>query len=148
MRSETVSTRARRAGGARHDAAEDEPVLSDHVRRIALEGEVVDRDDGRARAANGNGVLRVDERCADAPEQPRQRPGIRSSCSGVRSSSGSIPSGTSSGLRVTAANRSSASSAAELAQQIPDIGLVAGAAAAEHVGVDDDERLAHAIARR
>ena len=36
----------------------------------------------------------------------------------------------------------------ELAQQVPDVRLVAGAAPAEHVRVDDDQRLGHASARR
>jgi hypothetical protein len=46
----------------RDDAAEDEPVLRRHVGRVVLEGEIVDRDDRRARRAEGNGVLGVDER--------------------------------------------------------------------------------------
>ena len=59
-----------------------------------------------------------------------------------------MPSGTSSGWRVTAAiRRSAGGERAELAEQVAHVRLVAGAAAAEHVGVDDDERSAHARAR-
>ncbi len=36
----------------------------------------------------------------------------------------------------------------QLAEQVEDVGLVAGAVAAEHVGVDDDERIAHASSRQ
>ena len=70
---------------------------------------------------------------------------MRSSCEGVESSTGSIPAGTSSGWRVIAAKRRPdlGSERRERAQQVQDIGLVAGAAAAEHVGVDRDQL--HAI---
>ena len=36
----------------------------------------------------------------------------------------------------------------QLAEQVEDVGLVAGAVTAEHVGVDDDERVAHASSRQ
>ena len=59
-----------------------------------------------------------------------------------------MPSGTSSGWRVTAAMRSPASSAgaASSRSRLRDVALVACAPPAERVGVDDDER-AHAAAR-
>ena len=63
------------------------------------------------------------------------------------SSTGSIPSGTAAGLRVTAAMRQVAGDRHELAQQVLDVGLVAGALAAEHVRVDDDERRHAATSR-
>ena len=36
----------------------------------------------------------------------------------------------------------------QLAQQVPDVRLVAGPLAAEHVRVDHDQRVGHATARR
>ena len=101
VRSETVSTRAARAGGARHDAAEDEPVLQRHERGVVLEGEVVDRDDRGARGAER------ERRTACARARRRAR---RSSAAASRASAAPAPasaaraarypSGTSSGCRV------------------------------------------------
>ena len=96
----------RLARRARHDALEDGEILLPHQRRVALEREIVDRDDRRAGAPQRHRVLRVDERrrrrAAAAAAAPRP---CRSSCTRRSSSIGSIPSGTSSGRRVTAAIR-------------------------------------------
>ena len=66
---------SRAPGGPRHDTPEHGPVPPSHRGRVTFEREVVDRDDGRAGAAQREGVLRVDEGGADVTEQPRQRPG-------------------------------------------------------------------------
>ena len=118
------------------------------MRGVVLEREVVDRDHSRARRAERDRVLRVHERSADAPEQAGQRP-EHPCLLDVRTQSERLdPVGRSSGLRVTAAIRRPDSAAPELPEQVEDVGLVAGALPTEHVGIDDDERVAHPIAFR
>ena len=108
----------------------------------------MNRDDRGAWRADGNGVLRVHERCAHAPEQSGQRPehpGLLQRCPQLERLDALRNE------RRVARHRCDpevGAELAELAEQVADVRLVAGAAAAEHVRVDDDERHAHPRARR
>ena len=138
------------AGRARHDPPEHEAVAATHQRRVALEREIVDRDDRRARAAQRQRVLRVHEGGPEPSEQPRERPRhAQLLARGRELDRLDRRRGRDPGRRVTAAIRRPAPAAGsgQLAQQVEDVGLVAGALAAEDVGVDDDERLGHASSR-
>ena len=110
---------ASRAGRARDDSAEDEPVPQRHVRRAVLEGEswIV--------TTAGHGERTGTAYCVWTSAAPLRRSSrgsvqsIRSLLSGVCSTSGSIPAGTSSGWRVDRGDpQPAASSAPELAQQV------------------------------
>ena len=97
---------------ARDDLLEDEPVLAAHQRRLALEGEVVDRDDRGARQRERQRVLEVTERRAELPEQARQRHGHAAAPgTASRDARPRFPRGRGSGSRVTAAIRSPAAGA-------------------------------------
>ena len=103
-----------------------------------------DRGDARAQRQR---VLVVGERAAGAAGARRgRRHAIRHSWESAASSIGSTPSGMSAGFRVTAAKRRSGAARGKLAQEVPDVGLVAGALAAEDVGVEQD--VDHAAASR
>ena len=136
----------RGAGGAGDDPAEDEAVAPPH--QAALEGEVVDRHDGRARAAERNRVLRVHERGPEPAQRARERPhhpqllrarGELHGLDAVRDQ-----------LRVPGDGREPQARArrrpGQRPEQVPDVGLVARPLAAEDVGVDDDQR--HASSRQ
>ena len=98
------------ANGARDHAPEDGPILPAHELAVACERDVVHRDDGGARTAKGHGVLRVHEVGADrGGEACGSVQAMRSSCEPVESTTGSTPSGTRSGRRVTATSRTPAS---------------------------------------
>ena len=108
----------------------------------------MDGHDRAPRAAERERVLEVDERGAQAPQRARHAPGHPRLLEARGSSTGSMPGGTSSGRRVKAASRSPAPPRLrQRAEQLAHVGLVAGAAAAEDVGIEDDER-PHAAASR
>ena len=115
-----------------------------------LEREVVDHDDRRARRANGDGVLRVYESGTTPAEQPRQRPEhpqllhrrLQHERLDPLGHELRMPSGRADPEAGGARER------AELAQEVPDVRLVARPVPSQHVRVDDDQRLAHASARR
>ena len=88
-----------------------------------------------------------------APTRPSSRgsdQAIRSSWLEVASSIASMPAGHELGVPRHGgdAQPRGRGRLGQLAEQVEDVGLVAGAVAAEHVGVDDDERIAHASSRQ
>ena len=93
-------------------------------------------------------VGEVRERGAEAPEQLA---GARRTCarSGCAPGAGSTrcPPGRAPAWRVTAASRSRSASGASSREERRNVRLVSRAATAEHVGVDDDERLQPASSR-
>jgi hypothetical protein len=139
-----------RTGRPRHYAPEDEAVLRGHRGRVPLEGEVVNRHHGWAGAADGERVLRVHERRPDSAQQPRQRQEhaelLRRRVQGQRLDPERHEPG--SPRRRRHANPGVRREVPELAQEVQHVGLVARAAAPEHVGVNDDQRRGHASARR
>ena len=87
-------------------------------------------------------MLEVRERRAEPAQQARQPPGHADLLApGAELDRPRCPRGTSRGAGSTAANRSPAAGRpGQRAEQVLDVGLVPGTAAAEHVGVDDDQR--------
>ena len=131
---------------ARDDRAEDEPVLSGHQVGLALEGQVVDGQDRGDSRAQRQRVLVVGEARLEPPDEageaPRHPPllgvgGELDRLDPVRDE-----------LRLAGDGREMKvrGGAGERAQEVPDVGLVAGALAAEDVGVEQD--VDHAAASR
>ena len=146
MRSETVSTRlACRAacGTTRRKTARSLRDISSGSRSNERSWIVTTAGAGER---DGQRVLRVDERraarggAAAAASRASAAPAPASRAAAARCRAGRARDGAS-----TAAMRrpASAAGAGQLAQEVRDVALVAGALPAEHVGVDDDER-AHA----
>ena len=141
------------AGGAAHrvgdDETKDRAVAQAHHGRVALEREIVDGHDRRARARDRERVLEVRERGAepaerawDGPEHPRllhPRGHVHGLDPG-RDEVGTTGQRGEAKL-VTGEGR-------QVSQQVLDVRLVARPLPAEHVRVDDDERRAHAAASR
>ena len=131
---------------ARDDRAEDEPVLPRHQVGLALEGQVVDGQDRAAAGAERQRVLVVREPRAEpadeAGEAPRHPP--------LLGAGGELdrldPVGDELRLAGDGGEVEVRGGARERAQQVPDVGLVAGALAAEDVGVEED--VDHAAASR
>ena len=108
----------------------------------------MDRDDGRGSETEGDGVLEVAQRRPELPQAARQSDGHAQHLAPggeldrldpFRHQIG--PAGHSGEAEVRRRQ------GAELAEEVGDVGLVTRAPAAEHVGVDHDERRsAHAAA--
>jgi hypothetical protein len=133
---------------ARHHRPEDEPVAAAHQLRVALEREVVNGHDRGTAAPPRDHMLEVDERRIEATQQPRH--------------SDAHPDDLAVGVEPDrfdtvwhelrpARHGPKPQSMVELCQlreQGRDVALVPGAPASEDVGVEDDERLAHAATSR
>ncbi len=124
--------------GARDDEPEHGAIEPAHRRRVVLEGEVVQRDDGATPPAQRQRMLEVRELGPEPAEQSRQRPrhplllqprGQLDRLDTVGHELGMARHG-----REAQVGRD----ARQLAQQVRDVRLVARARAAEHVGVDED----------
>ena len=131
---------------ARDDRAEDEPVLPRHQVGLALEGQVVDGQDRPAARAERQRVLVVRDARPEPPDEageaPRHPPLLRAGgeldrLDPVRDELRLAGDGGEAEVR---------GGAGQLAQEVPDVGLVAGALAAEDVGVEQD--VDHAAASR
>ncbi len=131
---------------ARDDRAEDEPVLPRHQIRLALEGQVVNGQDRAAAGAERERVLVVrdpgPEPTDEAREAPRHAPLLRAGGELDRLD----PVGNELRLAGDGGEVEVRSGAWERAQQVPDVGLVARALAAEDVGIEED--VDHAAASR
>ena len=104
----------------------------------------MDRDHGRGPEPGGNGVLEVPHGWTELPQQTRERHGHpehlapRREVDRLDSRRDEVgPAGHRRQPKVGRRERG------ELPQEVGHVGLVAGPASAEHVGVDDDERGAH-----
>ena len=109
----------------------------------------MDRDHGRTRATERQRVLRVHERGTELPQQTRQREGHPE----LLDARGELHGLDSLGHEVGAPRHGGNSDPGrsgergKLAEEVANVGLVTGPPAAEDVGVDDDERRAHPMAR-
>jgi hypothetical protein len=131
---------------ARHDGPENDPVAPLHHRRVALEGQVLNRQHRRARAARRDGVKKVRERGPQPPEGAGQRPGHPQLLAPRGQDDGVDP--VRNELRKPG-DRGDANAVAvrgERAEEPGDVGLVARAVPSQRVRVDDDER-SHASSR-
>ena len=73
MRSETVSTRRARCTARGTSVRKIAPVERPHQRRVAVEREIVHRDDGRGAVERRQHVLEVNE-CGPQPAQRARQP--------------------------------------------------------------------------
>ncbi len=134
------------ANGTRKDEAERRAVLPAHQRGVSRERDVVDRDDTRRRWAQREGVLSVAEVRAESAERPGKRPRHAELLRASLELAGLDALGHELGMPGDGDEAQVGRDARQLAQQVPDVRLVARALAAEDVGVDDDE--AHASSRQ
>ena len=144
MRCEIAKTRAGAAGRAGHDRPEDRRLAAAHERRVALEGQVLHRQHGRARERERERVDEVRERRAEAAEEPRHAQGHPQ----LLHAGGQVhrldPVGHEVGSPGDRGEAEPLAGGRQRAQELAHVRLVPGAVAPEHVGVDHDERIAHA----
>ncbi len=136
----------RTARRARHDEPKDRRLAATHEPRVALEREVLDSEHGRARQGERQRVHEVRERRTKPAQEERHTHGHTQLLDARRQRDRLDTRRHELGAPRDRGKAQAAAGRGQRAEQVLDVRLVARALPAEHVGVDDDERLAHAAA--